>query len=414
MDKKRTLVPIFLLLALPLVSAQEFDLPNLVKDIFGDKGLWGLIQSPQVVFGITFILLFMLFYAIFAAALRMVTIFKDGDNLSKNGKIVALAFSGLTNFSIFFFKGNKGMEEILVDVLGSFGIFGGLVLGLVVFLIIFMGFRDMDIGGRSLVGLVAAGLAMILVGALLTMPNVMGIGWLMALIPGIFMLISAWGGGQQQQAITPPGPGPGPFTPPGPGPGPIPPGPGPNPPPGPVPPPGPGQHIRTLLRGMQQWPDLNGIRTGSVGSFTYGFLLDQGNNHVRLHQVQANIIILGRAINQLINEMNQDPQLQQTLMTQHFPTIVNTYNNALQQFGQFFDIPQLNTYTNQFANYINGLPQQQQQQFPLINGANVEQLLTLANPQAAQLYGFFNNLRGPYCTNIDSFIQTETLLRALR
>lgn len=183
---------ILALLSVPDVyAASAFG--NVINQTFGQ--LNSFLNNTYIVYGLTFILLFVLFYAIFAAAMTKVKIFAGEHGLSKEGKIVGVALAALTNLSIFYFTVPPGPQEVLKQILPAFGIFGGAALGLVIFAIVYFGFGEASGDRNWRMGLAAAGVGMVLAGMITSSPNISAWGWLLALIAGIFVLIGTFRGG---------------------------------------------------------------------------------------------------------------------------------------------------------------------------------------------------------------------------
>lgn len=150
-------------------------------------------EGRNFVYLATFILFLLMLYAIYAAALRRISLFQSGEGLSKNGKIVAWCFAGLSVLAIFWQVRNKDIVRLLVDLLSPFGVLAGIVVALVVFLLVWQGFRE-EAGGRAWeVALVAAGLAMIVMGMILAYSTIWWLGWLAVLIGLLLGGLSLWG-----------------------------------------------------------------------------------------------------------------------------------------------------------------------------------------------------------------------------
>ncbi|HLC66574.1 MAG TPA: hypothetical protein VJK52_02950, partial [Candidatus Nanoarchaeia archaeon] len=187
--------------ALPIV----FGVPNVLRTFTE------ITQSTQAVTAISFLLFFMLLYAVIIAPLARIKIFKGDHGVTKPGKIAAVAIALLATVGIFYGYGGKA-PAALFNILAPFGVFGGLVLALVIFLLIFMGFRESGTGSAFPIALTTAALAMILAGALLSEPNISAIGWIIAgiavIVFLIMMVISAMRGSatSSQAAGSPPAP----------------------------------------------------------------------------------------------------------------------------------------------------------------------------------------------------------------
>ena len=124
-----------------------------------------VLRDLYIIYGITFLLMFALQTAIVIAAMRKVDVFKKGKKeVNKQGKIVAVCMALLSNFAIFYWAAKyKSMVMILNQVLTPFGVFGGFMIAAVMFMIIYMGFKDDNKEKAWKAALVAAGLTMILV-----------------------------------------------------------------------------------------------------------------------------------------------------------------------------------------------------------------------------------------------------------
>ncbi|MBT3406917.1 hypothetical protein HN419_07215 [Candidatus Woesearchaeota archaeon] len=199
-----------LLLVVPSVFAIDwgFKFPDLTKFLASiGAGMYSMLSTGEIVFGFTVIFFFVLLYGILGAALGKVNIFKGGSGgLNKSGKLVAVSMAFLSLMAIFVGTGCKGgigaatctiqnTQDTLFRLLAPFGVLGGLLIAIVTFLIIYKGFEN-ESGEKSWkMGLAAAGLAMITAGMLMTKPNIMWWGWLMAIIAGIFWIIGMFGKG---------------------------------------------------------------------------------------------------------------------------------------------------------------------------------------------------------------------------
>ncbi len=160
------------------------------------------MHNYYIVYGLTLIFFFMLLYGIYASALKFVPVFKGGDNLTHQGKIVGLSLSALTTLSVFYFtKGSP--QTILASVLDPFGIFGGLTLAALFGGLTYYGIRSNDNNSRSLAwAATAAGFGMIIAGLITTQDSIMMWGFLIALIAGLFALFSSgFGVGRADAAV---------------------------------------------------------------------------------------------------------------------------------------------------------------------------------------------------------------------
>ena len=202
-----------LLFILPILftipSALAVELPD-VSGLIGSIGsnVWNMLQNDMTVFFFTFIFFFILLYGIYAAALRKVKVFSEGDTLNRQGKLVAVAFAMLSSFAIFFVTREQGIRAFLNNILEPLGLFAGVLLGITVFSIIYFGFRNPSGEKNWKAAMAAAGLGMIVAGMITDSPGAVSWGWLLIIIAAIFALIGLFGGGIPGRRSPPPPPPP--------------------------------------------------------------------------------------------------------------------------------------------------------------------------------------------------------------
>ena len=197
MNKKVVIILILFLLVIPVVTALTIGNIDL-KDpfVFLGRSIWDMLRSEYAVYGITFILFFMLFTALYQALLRRISVFQSGEGVSRQGKVVAVALSFLSNLGIFYFTKGQPVRQTLEDTLGPFSIFAGAALGILTFAIIYFGFRGEDGSRNWRLAMASAGLAMIAAGAWTSNPNLTAWGWVLAFIFSLLYVIREfWGGG---------------------------------------------------------------------------------------------------------------------------------------------------------------------------------------------------------------------------
>lgn len=152
-----------------------------------------LMNNVYFVYTLTFILYFILLYAIYSSAAKYLKIFEDPNKpsgLNKSGKIFSVAASLITTLSLFYF-GNRSITKLLQNLLDPFGIFGGLLIACVVFMIVYFGFRTADPNDNSWkIAMCLAGLGMVLAGKIASKPNISTWGWFIALIGLLIYLLS--------------------------------------------------------------------------------------------------------------------------------------------------------------------------------------------------------------------------------
>ena len=99
------------------------------------KDLTKIFNTPESVFIITIVFSFMLFYAVFAAILSSLKWLEgeDGNGINKQGNIIAISLSGLVCLGLFALKNN--LIQFLNTTLGTFGLYGGMIMGAIVYVI---------------------------------------------------------------------------------------------------------------------------------------------------------------------------------------------------------------------------------------------------------------------------------------
>lgn len=145
---KRLSLVILSFLSIPSVLAlnEPVNLAKAFEIVFGPKGLGGIMHSTWGNYGLTLIFYFVLFYSVFAAALKKVKIFEGEGSLGLNsaGKMFSVAVSALACLSIFAFK--DASQQLIKSVLSPMGIFGGMALGIIFLIFIYRQFKDSGSG----------------------------------------------------------------------------------------------------------------------------------------------------------------------------------------------------------------------------------------------------------------------------
>lgn len=167
-------------LALGVTTVSAASGVSLLSGPFGQ--LYQILRNQNVVYGLTFIFYFMLFYGIYAAALHFVPVFKSDSGMNHQGKVVAIALSGLTLLSLFVFtKGS--ITKILETLLNPFGVFGGLMLACLFAGITYFGIRGGNPNSATFAWVAtAAAIGMVFAGMILLKDNLMSWGFLILLI----------------------------------------------------------------------------------------------------------------------------------------------------------------------------------------------------------------------------------------
>ncbi len=194
MRKSKLVVWFLLLFSIP-ISVQAAPLTSISSALFRVREI---MLDVYVLHFLIFALFFVLLYAIYYSGLKRVKSIGEG----KEGKIIALALSGMSTFGIFFTTRNLGVAGFLETLLGPFAIFAGMLIALTVFFLVYNGFKAQDKSRAWKLGLIVAGLILVLYGAFLSFKgdNVMfGIGWLLALLALLFLLIGVWKDGRTKR-----------------------------------------------------------------------------------------------------------------------------------------------------------------------------------------------------------------------
>lgn len=143
-----------------------------------------LLSSELAVFVMLFIFFFILMYAVFNAALKRTPIFKEGTQ----SKIAAVALAAIVDIAFFGISQRYGgPQALLTRFLNAFELFGGLILAITMFMIIYFGFRPEKGGTKWKLALGGAGMALLLVGSMICNPNWTANGMLI-----LFFALIAW------------------------------------------------------------------------------------------------------------------------------------------------------------------------------------------------------------------------------
>ena len=192
-----TALLLFLGISMPVVSASPFG--GSLADALGDTGrlIEDLISDRNFAFGLTFILFFMLMYAIYAAALQRVAVFKgSGSQPNRQGKVVAFSLGLMTAMGIAYWANFSGREftERILSVAGWAGAIG---FALLVFALAYFNMKQKDKPHWSMV-FFTTGLAMItysvIIGDQGPLSSAMAsLGIVLVIVGLIFMLVQAVG-----------------------------------------------------------------------------------------------------------------------------------------------------------------------------------------------------------------------------
>src|SRR3989344_4931705 len=149
---------------LALASAYALDAPE-IKDLgelfgFVGKALHGILNNPYTLYFVPVVFAFILFYVVYGAPAQRLRFFEGqgGIGLNALGKLFCVALSGLTCTAIFAMKGDALRSS--KNFLAPFGIYGAVLCSILMFLLIWRGFRDQTVFGLGPVAMGALGAVM--------------------------------------------------------------------------------------------------------------------------------------------------------------------------------------------------------------------------------------------------------------
>jgi hypothetical protein len=168
------------------------DIDNFVNGFANiGKLIFYVISNLNALYFATFLFLLFLLYAIFLALISLVPGFGSEKKANKYGKVVAFTIALISCLSIYYFGKNNDMQAVVERVLPIYGIFGGAVLAIFFFGIIYFGFGNKE-EGRWQLALAGSGLLLAISGYFITQPSVQALGWLAGAI-GLILYISSIG-----------------------------------------------------------------------------------------------------------------------------------------------------------------------------------------------------------------------------
>ena len=173
-------------LSIPFVYAYS-NIPQFFDT--GFRGIFNTLGRDSVMNGLTVFFFFLLVYTAIIAAAKRVKIFNDSEKLNKSGKIFAFAISSLSTIGLFFLGRYGGFREMVHSVLTVAQVWGMVVFGIMVFLLVYYGFRQEDEKPHTCIALMALGLALILPAYIMQWNGWYSFGLLLLVIGGIWCLI---------------------------------------------------------------------------------------------------------------------------------------------------------------------------------------------------------------------------------
>lgn len=135
---KTAMVLAISIFSIPLVSAQVID--------FMERGMQGIFEALNGYYiraGLTVLLFFLILYSAILMATKRINIFQGEDGMSKQGKVFAFSLSALAALGIFFAAG-QSFEQVMRNILETTQVYGMIVLGVMIFLLTYYGFRPGD------------------------------------------------------------------------------------------------------------------------------------------------------------------------------------------------------------------------------------------------------------------------------
>ena len=200
MKSNRLLGMMMLLMVLAFPTAYAIDFGGGLSDVLGDVGkeIADLVENDWFRFGLTFILVFMIMYAIYAAGLNKVAVFKGKkDQPTRQGKIIAASLGLITALG-FAYWANFSAREFTERILSVAGWFGAVAFSLLVFALAYFNMRDEAGDPRWPMILFTTGLGMVTYSVIIgddgPLSGTMGgLGLLFIIIGLLFMIINAFG-----------------------------------------------------------------------------------------------------------------------------------------------------------------------------------------------------------------------------
>jgi len=168
------------------------DTSNFIRAFEGfGQYLYNFFGNVDSMYAATFIFFMFLIYSILLALVGKVPSLGDGKKANRYGKGVALAIAAVSTFSIFRLGQDKVAQQIVTEVLTTYGIFAGVVMAFLFFGVIYFGLGNKE-EGRWHLGVIASGFAMAVAGYTISKPMVQGLGWFIGVI-GLILYISTAG-----------------------------------------------------------------------------------------------------------------------------------------------------------------------------------------------------------------------------
>ena len=189
MQKRTILLVLINFLLIPSVYARSGVMDFLGK---GTSAFYELVNNSYFIHFITFILMFIIFYSVYAVAIKNTKLFGE---LDRGGKAVAISLSLMSTIGIFSYLslGDK-IVSFFQGTLDKTGLWG--ILGLILFLVLlnFKGFGFSTGSWDLRIIMVVAGLILLFLGSYIENNEFVWVGFV-SFVVGIIFLIWRIGGG---------------------------------------------------------------------------------------------------------------------------------------------------------------------------------------------------------------------------
>jgi hypothetical protein len=158
---------------------------------------YDIVNDTFVIYWLTFILMFIFLYSVFAAGVRKISAFGGGE-LDKIGKVVCAILSFSSTLGIFTYLIRKGdIATVIRSILLPAGWFAIIAIAILVFSFVFMGiklkrlsrgFGNFDLGGHPCLAALITGLTIMILGSILEKNSITMTGFII-FVSGLICLI---------------------------------------------------------------------------------------------------------------------------------------------------------------------------------------------------------------------------------
>jgi len=144
-NKRGALILIYSLCFLLIIQSvfAEFDLYGSMTDL--SEKFVEITRDSSIIAYVTLVLFFIIIYAIFSAAMKMMPMFKEGDDINRAGKTISIILAVMTCYAVFKIRETGGVSNF-DEVLMHFAFFGAIVIALVIALVFMVGLSEEKTG----------------------------------------------------------------------------------------------------------------------------------------------------------------------------------------------------------------------------------------------------------------------------